>query len=115
MTKYSGVAGTRTEINRTSVISVGLLLTVCGFVWKSAQTDKQVDFNTGAIVAINVKLDQILAMRTDIEVIRTKVQAMERPVYHTRYDVRHLRREVAQLNQGALVPYFRGPLTMSGR
>lgn len=105
----------RTEINRTSVISIGLVLTICAFVWKQAQTDQQVDFNSEAIVAINTKLDQILAMRTDIEVIKTKVQAMERPIYHTRYDVRHLRREVAQLNQGALVPYFKGPLTMSGR
>lgn len=104
-----------TEINRTSVISVGLALSIGALVWKAAQSDKQVELNTTAIQAITVSLAQIASMKTDIAVIRTKVEAMERPVYHTRYDVRHLRREVAQLNQGALVPYFKGPLTMSGR
>lgn len=97
-------------------LKVGLVVAVAGIgggAWHYSGVVKQLEFNTRSVVEINSKLDQLLGMKTDIEVIRTKVQQMERPVIRTSRDVRSLRSEVAALTPGLFSPYYKIPLTMT--
>jgi hypothetical protein len=101
----------RVPISKQTPMTVGLMLTVCGLVWKAALKDKQVDVNTASIVAINGKLDQILEMKTDIAVIKHDVAALQKPVRYTRRDVKEIRKDVALKSLAPIVPFYIGPLT----
>jgi hypothetical protein len=101
------------SVTRSTLIPLSLVLVVCKAVWHQSATDKQVEFNTLAVASISNKMDQLLEMKTDIAVIRTKVQAMERPVYHTNQNVKALQREVSLLSPGLYAPLYSVPLTMS--
>lgn len=109
-------------ISRQTKITISLAIFICTLAVRTSERlddqdaerrvqQKQVDFNTAAIVVINSKLDRLLEMKTDIEVIRTKVQAMERPVYHTDAGVNSPKKQANEFRLGPLYanPFNRGP------
>lgn len=108
----------RIEFSRSTLVPIGVVITLCGMSWKLSSRmtalEERERYGSQTITAIDAKVDRLLEMKTDIEVMRAKIQAMERPIMHTHSDVQSLRREVALINMGPLGPYYRGPLTMSG-
>jgi ADP-dependent phosphofructokinase/glucokinase len=85
-----------TKITKASYISVGLAITMVGVTWKLSETNKQVEFNTAAIQSISGKLDRILELKTDIEVIKSQVTDLKKPLINTQFNVKRVN---ARLNK----------------
>ena len=99
-------------------LKIGLVLAIVGIgggAYHYSRLQSQVDFNTASIAGIDSKLDQILAMRTDIEVIKDRLKDLKRPVQHTNRSVIKIEREVAYLTTklGPHMPFHPGPVTQN--
>lgn len=106
----------RPSISRSTPIHLGLALSLLGATWKLSSRMTSLEdrghFDGQRIAALETEQRTLIEMKTDIAVIREKVERIERPIYHTHADVQSLRKEVAQLNFGPLTPFYHGPLSV---
>jgi outer membrane murein-binding lipoprotein Lpp len=98
------------ELSEKTPIALGLVFSIAGGAFWLSAVNSKVDMLTDSVSELRSDIkelaQQTAPMRTDIEVIRTKVQLMEKPVFHTHEDVKHIRNSFAK---------FEGPLELHRR
>lgn len=95
-----------TKITEKSVVSIGLLITLLGVAFQYSADHKQIQFNSAAIAKIDANLAAIVEMKTDIAVIKSRVEKMDGRSKWTRNAVKSVRNSIQQ---------FAGPLAMRKR
>ena len=81
-----------TNLSRGSTITVGLAITLAGALWHQAGVSKQVDFNTESIMKMDTKLDQIMGKMAVIDVIKSQVDDLRKPIINTQFNVKRVMR-----------------------
>jgi hypothetical protein len=104
----------RSEISKTTLVPLGLVMALCGVTWKLSSRITSIEdgmqFHEREIASMTQEIKTLVAMKTDVAVIREKVERLERPVYHTQQDVRSLRQQVeTRLGPRYAHPFNQGP------
>ena len=81
-----------TKISKGSTIKIGLAITLAGALWNQAGVSKQVDFNAAAIMKMDAKLDQIGSKLGAIDVIRSQLDDLRKPIINTQFNVKRVMR-----------------------
>lgn len=98
------------ELSEKTPIALGLVFSIAGGAFWLSSLNSKVDMMTDNISELRLDVKTLVGgsagMKTDIEVIKTKVEGIEKPVFHTHEDVKHIRNSFAK---------FEGPLELHRR
>lgn len=94
------------ELSEKTPIALGLVFSIAGGAFWLSALHSDVQSLKGDVTEMRMDLKVLAGMRTDIEVIKTKVEGIEKPVFHTHEDVKHIRNSFAK---------FEGPLELRRR
>lgn len=108
------------KVSEKTFIPIGLaVLTIGGGAFWLSALFSQVQFMKDDMTEMRADIRVLAGMKTDIEVIKSKVEHMESPVFHTRYDVKRVKQVIEAQNAGplnqpssALRMYNHGPFSM---
>jgi outer membrane murein-binding lipoprotein Lpp len=79
-------------ITENTLIPISLVITVAGGASWLAAIKAKVDETTTSVLKMESKIDTLAQMRTDIEVIKTKVERMEQPIRNASVDASMIKR-----------------------
>jgi uncharacterized protein YktB (UPF0637 family) len=99
-------------------LQIGLVLAITligGGSFHYSRLLSQVDFNTAKIAGMDAKLDRILEMKGDMELMRKDIQSIQRMGKFTKVGVKSIDSRLAQLNESIqpFTSYYQSPFTQN--
>lgn len=95
-----------TVIGRSTLVPMGFVLTLCVLVFKVSAWHDQTEFNSAAILKQDQKLDLLLERtgktQTDVEVLKTQVEAIKKPLANTQANVKRVNARMNKLAEKVL-------------
>lgn len=103
----------KTVITKESLVPISLVITLCGGIfWLSAMHERGV-FNSDAILKMDGKIDRLIdsmqQTHTDVEVVKSQVKAMQKPLANTQANVKHISSRLEKMAKEAIS--FNPPVT----